>query len=120
MDMLNDLYITGNVCREPQIVDLNKDNQVVNFEIAVNDYKKNKQGEMYQNTGYFSCSAYGKLCDYLIKKDFKKGDEISFKGKLEYQKWIKDDIKKAKVNLIVSRVIGLKSKSKDREENDTD
>ena len=80
--MVNDVYLTGNLTGNSELVVLSNGGKVLNFQIA-NDEKERigKDGESNTHTNFFSVSVYGDKADWLSTK-LLKGSKVSIKGRL--------------------------------------
>jgi len=77
----NQVVLAGNLVRDPELSYTQNQKPVANFDIAVNF----KSGE-YENTSFFSCSAFGKTGENIVKY-FSKGSNIFVVGRLQQDRW---------------------------------
>lgn len=52
MNQLNSLILEGNVCKEPEIKEINGERNLATFSIAVNRYYKKSDGDFEQEVSY--------------------------------------------------------------------
>ncbi len=76
---------------------------VAGFTVAVNEKRKNAEGEYVDAPVFVKCSLFGtraeKLSKYLLK-----GVKVTIDGKLRYSQWVKDDEKRHELSIIVDQL----------------
>lgn len=87
MQNINQVNISGNLTREPELRRTANDMPILNFGIAVNDSRKNNQtGEWEEYPNFVDCNMFGaraeKVAQYLHK-----GMKVSIGGRLHYGQW---------------------------------
>lgn len=99
---MNNVFLIGNLVRDPELNETATGVFVVNFTVAVNEKYKKSDGTLEQKASFFDCEAWdsgGKL----IADKFHKGDPILVQGKLRNKTWeTKDGEKRSKVTIRVS------------------
>lgn len=101
---INQVSITGNLTRAPELRATQGGTPVLSFGIAVNDRRKNQQtGEWEDVPNFFECVTFGNrataLSDILTK-----GMKVAIAGKLHYSSWDKDGQKHSKVDIIANEI----------------
>lgn len=100
---INQVSITGNLTREPELRNTQSGTAVLSFGIAVNDRRKINSEEWVDVPNFFECVTFGNrataLGDILTK-----GMKVSIAGKLHYSSWEKDGQKHSKVDIIANEV----------------
>lgn len=100
---INQVSITGNLTRQPEIRTTQNGTAVLSFGIAVNDRRKNASGNWEDVPNFFECVTFGNrataLWDILTK-----GMKVSIAGKLHYSSWEKDGQKHSKVDIIANEI----------------
>lgn len=100
---INQVSITGNLTREPELRATQGGTPVLSFGIAVNDRRKNASGNWEDVPNFFECVTFGNrataLSDILAK-----GMKVAIAGKLHYSSWEKDGQKHSKVDIIANDV----------------
>lgn len=100
---INQVSITGNLTREPELRNMQSGTAVLSFGIAVNDRRKNASGQWEDVPNFFECVTFGNrataLSDILTK-----GMKVSIAGKLHYSSWEKDGQKHSKVDIIAQEI----------------
>ena len=83
--MKNSVMLIGRPGAEPEIRTFNQ-NRVARFRLAVNEGRKNANGEWVDNTQWFPAVAWGKVAD-RVEKSVKKGALIAIDGSLRNNEW---------------------------------
>lgn len=101
---INQVSITGNLTREPDLHNTAGGTAVLSFGIAVNDRRKNASGQWEDvPPNFFECVTFGNrataLSDILTK-----GMKVAIAGKLHYSSWEKDGQKHSKVDIIANEI----------------
>lgn len=104
---MNSVILIGRLTRDPESKFLPSGMQVVNFGLAINRKRKDRQtGEMLEETTFVDIAAFGKTADFIAKY-IKKGGEIAVQGRLDLQEWTtKDGKKRSKLQVIADNVQG--------------
>ena len=100
---INQVSITGNLTRDPELRSTASGTAVLSFGIAVNDRHKNASGQWEDVPNFFECVTFGNrataLSDILTK-----GMKVAIAGKLHYSSWEKDGQKHSKVDIIAQEI----------------
>lgn len=100
---INQVSITGNLTRAPELRATQGGTAVLSFGIAVNDRRKNASGQWEDVPSFFECVTFGNrataLSDILTK-----GMKVAIAGKLHYSSWEKDGQKHSKVDIIANDI----------------
>lgn len=100
---INQVAVTGNLTRSPELRATQGGTAVLSFGIAVNDRRKNSSGQWEDVPNFFECVTFGNrataLSDILVK-----GMKVAIAGKLHYSSWEKDGQKHSKVDIIANDV----------------
>lgn len=97
----NSVVLGGRLTNDPQLSYLPSQMSVCDFNIAVNDIWRDKEGNKKEDVMFIGCRCFGKLADN-INKYFKKGDTIFVSGKIKFEQWEKDGQKHSKHRVIVN------------------
>lgn len=112
---INQVSITGNLTREPELRATQGGTAVLSFGIAVNDRRKNASGQWEDVPNFFECVMFGNratsLSDILTK-----GMKVAIAGKLHYSSWEKDGRKHSKVDIIANEVELMQNRKPQREQ----
>lgn len=100
---INQVTVTGNLTRDPELRATQGGTAVLSFGIAVNDRRKNSSGQWEDVPNFFECVTFGNratgLSDILTK-----GMKVAIAGKLHYSSWEKDGQKHSKVDIIANDI----------------
>lgn len=100
---VNQVAVTGNLTRAPELRATQGGTAVLSFGIAVNDRRKNTDGQWEDVPNFFECVTFGNrataLSDILTK-----GMKVAIAGKLHYSSWEKDGQKHSKVDIIANEI----------------
>jgi len=86
--MRNSVTLIGRPGAEPEIKNFNN-NKKASFRIAVNERRKNANGEWVDNTQWFPVVAWGNMAD-RIYRNVKKGSLLAINGSLHNNEWTDD------------------------------
>ncbi|SDR68866.1 single-stranded DNA-binding protein [Parafannyhessea umbonata] len=101
---INEVAISGNLTRDPNVRKTASGSSVMNFSVAVNDRRKNQQsGEWEDYPNYVDCVLMGRRADSLAQY-LSKGTKVSIAGKLHYSSWEKDGQKRSKLEVLVNEI----------------
>ena len=98
--------IIGNLTREPELRITAGGTAMLNFSIAVNKNKKNKQTDEWEKeTSYFDAVAFGDVAEN-IAASFTVGSRVIATGHLQQRSWDDKDTgaKRSKVELVVDDI----------------
>ncbi len=105
MNQLNSIILEGNVCKDPEIKEINGEKNLATFSIAVNRYYKKSDGNFEQETSYFDVEAWGSNYAKLIKDKAAKGVGVRIVGRLKQNRWQdKDGKMQSKIYVLAEHV----------------
>lgn len=100
---INRVIIEGNLTRDVEMRATASGLAAAGFTVAVNEKRKNAEGEYVDAPVFVKCSLFGtraeKLSKYLLK-----GTKVTIDGKLRYSQWTKDDEKRHELSVIVDQL----------------
>lgn len=100
---INRVNIMGNLTRDAELREVRTDLSVANFSMAVNDRRRDSDGNWVDGPVFVRCALFGtrgeKLAPYL-----KKGTKVAVDGKLHYSTYMKDDEKRSELSVIVNQL----------------
>ena len=100
---VNQVSVTGNLTRAPELRATQGGTPVLSFGIAVNDRRKNASGQWEDVPNFFECVTFGNRATAL-NDILAKGMKVAIAGKLQYSSWEKDGQKHSKVDIIANEV----------------
>ena len=100
---LPNITATGNIVADPELRFFNDGNAVVNFRIACNGRKKNRETGQWENgeTTFLTCSAFNGLAENIAQQ-FGKGKKITVAGQLKQREYEKDGQKRTVFEVTVN------------------
>ena len=100
---LPNITATGNIVADPELRFFNDGNAVVNFRIACNGRKKNRETGQWENgdTTFLTCSAFNGLAENIAQR-FGKGKKITVAGQLKQREYEKDGQKRTVFEVAVN------------------
>lgn len=101
---MNSCFFVGKLANDPELKEINQ-TYVTNFTLAVEDYRKDKDGEKHRRVDFLDFEAWDSGAT-TIANHFKKGDMIIIQAEARQHKWMSGDKKRYKV---VFRVETFKS-----------
>lgn len=100
---LPNITATGNIVADPELRFFNDGNAVVNFRIACNGRKKNRETGQWENgdATFLTCSAFNGLAENIAQQ-FGKGKKITVSGQLKQREYEKDGQKRTVFEVAVN------------------
>ena len=105
--MKNNVQLMGFVGRDPEILSLNGDKQMVKLSLATSDRYLSTTGEYKSDTQWHTAVAWGKTAEF-IHQNIKKGNEMAINGRLQYRTFEnKNGNKQTVAEIIVSEFVKI-------------
>jgi len=98
----NEVMVTGNLVRDPEIRTTPSGMTVGNFSIASNRFKKNGD-EFEKQTSFFDIQCWTNTADY-VAMNIHKGDSVEVIGRLEQQRWTSNGQNRSKIVIVANSV----------------
>ncbi|MBQ2683284.1 MAG: single-stranded DNA-binding protein [Thermoguttaceae bacterium] len=111
MASYNKVVLVGNVTRDPEIRFLPSGNPVCDCGLAVNDRRKNSNGEMVEDTVFVDVTLWGRTAE-VASQYAKKGTPILIDGRLKLDSWEVDGQTRTKLKVVGERLVLLGSGSR--------
>ncbi|MBO7679183.1 MAG: single-stranded DNA-binding protein [Thermoguttaceae bacterium] len=108
MASYNKVVLVGNVTRDPEIRILPSGNPVCDCGLAVNDRRKNSNGEMVEDTVFVDVTLWGRTAE-VASQYAKKGTPILIDGRLKLDSWEVDGQTRTKLKVVGERLVLLGS-----------
>ena len=86
MSDLNQLILTGNLTRDPELKYTQGGTAICSFGVACNRVWKDTQGNKKEKVFFGECNAFGRTAE-VIKEHFPKGRKILVIGRLDREEW---------------------------------
>jgi single-strand DNA-binding protein len=104
----NRVTLMGHLTKDPEVRDLPSGMKVADMRIAVNESRKNKDGEQVEKTCYVDLVSWGRQAE-LCGEILTKGSPLFVDGRLEFDEWeTKDGDKRSKLRVKASQIEFLK------------
>lgn len=97
---INSVSISGNVTRDSALTETVSGSFVLKFSVAVNDRKKNKDGQWDDYASFIDCVMFGKRAQ-SISQYIKKGTKVAIHGKLNQDRWQDKETGKMRSSVVV-------------------
>jgi len=100
---MNLVVLTGNVTKDPEMRFTPTGTPVMTFSLATN--RSVKKGDNWESVASFhNCTYWGKVVEKL-STIIKKGMRLTVKGRLDYQEWEKDGVKRYRTHIVIDDVV---------------
>lgn len=103
---LNHVALSGNLTRDPVLRRTASGGAVLNFGIAVNERRHNKQTDEWEDyTHFVDCVMFGRRAESLAQY-LTKGTKVAIEGKLNYSSWDDKDGggRRSKLEVVVNEL----------------
>lgn len=100
---INQVAISGNLTRDPELRRTQSGMAILSFGVAVNDRRKNSQGEWEDYANFIDCTVFGGYAEHLADH-LSKGAKVAVSGKLRWSQWERDGQKRSKVEVVADSV----------------
>lgn len=97
---INNVTISGNLTRDPEIKETPSGLAIVNFSVAVND-RRNVDGEWKDYANFIPCVWFGNRAKAFAAY-MQKGTHVMLTGKLHWSKWETEGQTRSKIEIIVA------------------
>ena len=98
------MVIAGRTTKDPEIKVTPSGTAVLSLSLAVNDTKKNAQGEWEDVVDFFDCKVFGKRAESLAQY-IPKGSKLTINGRLHQDRWQgQDGTNRSRVSIIVQDI----------------
>lgn len=106
---LNQVFLMGNLTRDPELRQIPSGQSVCSFSLALNRSYKGSDGEWQEATDYIDVVAWGPLGE-RVAQYLSKGRRCLVQGRLQSRSWEQDGNKRSKVEVNASDVTFLDSR----------
>ena len=109
---INRVNLTGNLTRDPELRETKGGLAVLSMGLAVNDRRKNSEGEWEDSPNFIDCTLFGSRAS-AVAKFLKKGHKVAVEGKLRWSAWeTEGGAKRSKIEVIVDELELMQQKAK--------
>jgi single-strand DNA-binding protein len=99
----NRVVLVGNVTRDPELRYIPSGTAVTELGLAVNDRRKNANGEWIEETTFVDITLWGRQAE-IANEYLNKGSSVLIEGRLKLDTWEKDGKKNSKLRVIGERM----------------
>lgn len=103
MASFNRVILMGNITRDIEVKYLQSGMAVTDLGLAVNDRRKNQQGEWVEETTFVDITLWGRTAE-IAGEYLTKGSPVLIEGRLKLDQWEKDGQKRSKLHVIGERM----------------
>lgn len=83
---INKSIISGNLTRDAELRATAAGNPVCSFGVAVNDRRRNQNGEWEDYANFVDCQLFGRRAE-AVAQYLTKGTKVAIEGRLHYSSW---------------------------------
>jgi single-strand DNA-binding protein len=117
MASYNRVVLVGNLTRDIELKYTPSQMAVTELGVAVNDKRKNAQGEWVEETTFIDVTLWGKTAE-IANEYLRKGSSVLIEGRLKLDTWEKDGQKRSKLRVVGERMQMLGGKGGGRPSDD--
>src|SRR5947207_14629125 len=103
MASFNRVILLGNLTRDVEVKYLQSGMAVADVGIAVNDRRKNQQGEWIEEVTFVDVTLWGRTAE-VAAEYLSKGSPLFIEGRLKLDRWEKDGQKHSKMRVVGERM----------------
>lgn len=104
MASFNRVILVGNLTRDPELRYLQSGTAVTDIGLAVNDRRKNSNGEWIDETTFVDITLWGRTAE-VVSEYLTKGSPVLIEGRLKLDSWeTQDGQKRSKLKVIGERM----------------
>lgn len=103
MASFNRVILLGNIVQDFEIKYLQSGMAVTDLRLAVNERRKNQQGEWIDETVFVDCTLWGRTAE-IAGEYLSKGMPVLIEGRLKLDQWEKDGQKQSKLRVTCDRL----------------
>jgi single-strand DNA-binding protein len=103
---INQLAISGNLTRDPEIRRLGDDTALCKLRIANNDRTKNLAGEWINRPQFFNVTIWAGIGQW-VADNLAKGDKIVLAGRLKWSEWDADHGKRQAIEIHADSIVPI-------------
>ena len=103
MASFNKVIVVGNLTRDPDLRYVPTGAAVCEVGLAINDRRKNAQGEWIDETTFVDVTLWARLAE-IASEYLQKGSPVLIEGRLKLEQWEKDGHKQSKLKVVGERL----------------
>ncbi len=101
---INQVTVSGNLTREPELRNLPSGQAVCQLRIAHNERFKDASGEWADRAAYFDVTVWGGLGEWM-GRNLAKGQKVVVSGRLKWREWGEEGNKRQAVDISADSVV---------------
>lgn len=112
MPSFNSVVLAGNLTRDPELRYTPNGKAVCDFDLAINSYHKNKEGEKIEETVFVPVTVWAKQAE-TVAEFLKKGRPALIGGRIKQERWTsKEGVKRSRLTVTANivRFLGQSAK----------
>jgi single-strand DNA-binding protein len=109
MASFNRVILMGNLTRDPELRYIPSGTAVTEVTLAINDRRKNTQGEWVEETTFVDVTLWGRTAE-VASEYLSKGSPLFVEGRLKLDSWEKEGKKQYKLRVVCDRMQMLGSR----------
>lgn len=102
MASVNKVTLIGNLGKDPETKATPGDKTICTFSIATTE-KWTSNGKKQERTDWHNIEAWGKVAD-ICSQYLRKGSSVFIDGKIQYDSWEKDGVKKFRTKIVANSI----------------
>ncbi len=103
MASFNRVILLGNITRDIELRYTPGGTAVTEIGMAVNDRRKNQQGEWVEETTFVDVTLWGRTAE-IASEYLSKGSPVLIEGRLKLDQWEQDGQKRSKLRVVAERM----------------
>jgi single-strand DNA-binding protein len=103
MASFNRVILLGNLTRDIELRYLQNSMAVADVSLAVNDRRKNANGEWIEEVTFVDVTVWGRTAE-VMSEYLSKGSPVFIEGRLKLESWEKDGQKRSKLKVVCERM----------------
>jgi single-strand DNA-binding protein len=103
MSSFNRVILVGNLTRDPELKYIPSGSAVTEIGLAVNDRRKNAQGEWVEETTFVDVTLWGRTAE-VASEYLSKGSSVLIEGRLKLDTWESEGQKRSKLRVVGERM----------------
>ena len=121
MSSFNRVILMGNLTRDPELKYTPGGKAVAEVGLAINDRRKNAQGEWSEDVTYVDVTLWGRTAE-VASEHLSKGASVLIEGRLKLDQWEKEGKKMSKLRVVGEqmRMVGGKRNERGRDDSSQD
>jgi len=110
---LNEVRLLGNLTRDPELKTTENGKKLCKFSIATNRSWKEEDGTLKTQVDFHNIICWGRKAE-VYSEYLKKGSKVLILGRIENQKYIKDNVTRTYSQIVANDIIMLDKKPTDQ------